>query len=73
MKQSDVSAILQEQAEDILGTSPEGSFEFEIQRFMQVTALLSVQCSSANCASHHMLVDCWITRLTQNCLQLCCV
>ena len=58
MKQSDVSTVLQELAEDILGTSPEGSFEFEIQRFMQVIAALSVQCSSANSASHHMPVDC---------------
>ena len=28
--------VVQEQAEAIMGTSPEGSFEFEMQRFMQV-------------------------------------
>ena len=31
---------MQDQADDIMGTSPEGSFEFEMQRFMQVSCLL---------------------------------
>jgi len=35
----------QEQADAILGTSPEGSFEFEMQRFMQVFShLVKLQC-----------------------------
>jgi hypothetical protein len=36
----------QEQADAILGTSPEGSFEFEMQRFMQVpfSHLVKLQC-----------------------------
>ena len=34
---ADAIKLFQEQAEASLGSSPPGSFEFEMQRFMQVT------------------------------------